>query len=595
VASGTTPVETETFSVFKKVWVRQTIHPSASGVTVYFRDVTERRKAADTLRESEERYRSLFEHSMDGVLLTRPTGEVLAANPAACRMFQRTAEEICRLGRPGLVDLEDPRLPVLLEERRRTGRTRSELTLIRRDGSKFPAEIASVTFDDRNGLQQTSMLIRDLTGQKRADRAQTLLAELGAVLKPIEGESTLQAAAPVIARHLGDLVVFLVAQQDGELRRFTAAARQSGQSWLASELSKPSSVALRPDHPASEVFRARQARIMQLAPESLESIAETPEHLRAIRAAAVTSVLLVPLMAGESCLGVMGLGSASEAFEEADLPVALEIGRRCALFMQSAALYRSERQATLARDELLGIVAHDLRNPLESILLQAQLLRRPGGDPERRSTKPVAAIERAGKRMTGIIQDLLEVTRMEAGHLELERARISTGDFLAEVVEAQRPHLAARSLSLTVEEGPAVADVWADRSRLFQVFENLLGNAVKFTERGGISVGAKLETGEAGKAGNEVVFWVADTGVGLAKDDVPHVFDRFWQARKAQNGGAGLGLAIVSGIVQAHSGRLWVESELGRGSTFYFSLPAAPERPRTTGACDWTSPAPTGG
>ena len=188
----------------------------------------------------------------------------------------------------------------------------------------------------------------------------------------------------MIARHLGDLVVFFVVHEDGDLRRFTAAARQPEQSWLASELSKSSSVALRPDHPASEVFRARQARITQLAPGSLESLAETPEHLRAIRAAAVTSALLVPLVAGDSCFGVMGLGSASEAFEEADLPLALEIGRRCALFMQSAALYRSEKQATQARDELLGIVAHDLRNPLESILLHAQLLRRPGGEPERR-------------------------------------------------------------------------------------------------------------------------------------------------------------------------------------------------------------------
>jgi signal transduction histidine kinase len=98
------------------------------------------------------------------------------------------------------------------------------------------------------------------------------------------------------------------------------------------------------------------------------------------------------------------------------------------------------------------------------------------------------------------------------------------------------------------------------------VFENLVGNALKFTTDGSITVGAKLE-------GTDVAFWVADTGIGIAAEDTAHVFDRFWQARKPERSGAGLGLAIVRQIVQAHRGRLWVESTLGVGSTFFFTLP----------------------
>jgi signal transduction histidine kinase len=115
-------------------------------------------------------------------------------------------------------------------------------------------------------------------------------------------------------------------------------------------------------------------------------------------------------------------------------------------------------------------------------------------------------------------------------------------------------------------------EVWADPDRLHQVFENLIGNAVKFTAPGGlITVGASPGEGE-------VVTWVADTGVGIAAESLPYVFDRFWQEARANRQGAGLGLAIVKGIVAAHGGRVWVESTLGRGSAFYFTIPTAAAR-----------------
>jgi len=104
----------------------------------------------------------------------------------------------------------------------------------------------------------------------------------------------------------------------------------------------------------------------------------------------------------------------------------------------------------------------------------------------------------------------------------------------------------------------------------FQVFENLIGNAAKFTGADGrITIGARPRE-------TDVLFWVADTGRGISADDLPHVFDRFWQARKAERRGAGLGLPIVKGIVEAHRGHLWVESTLGLGTTFYFTVPVAP-------------------
>jgi signal transduction histidine kinase len=137
-------------------------------------------------------------------------------------------------------------------------------------------------------------------------------------------------------------------------------------------------------------------------------------------------------------------------------------------------------------------------------------------------------------------------------------------------VEAQRPLAAAASLALCLEVAPDLPAVWVDRERLQQVLENLIGNAITFTRAGGaITVGAT-------PLGRELRCWIADTGAGIAAEEVPRVFDRFYQARRPGRHGAGLGLAIAKGIVEAHGGRIWVESTPGRGSTFSFTLPLAP-------------------
>lgn len=228
------------------------------------------------------------------------------------------------------------------------------------------------------------------------------------------------------------------------------------------------------------------------------------------------------------------------------------------------------RRALQTRDEVLGIVAHDLRNPLHSIGIQAALLRRRGPEPERRSQKPADTIQRAVARMNRLIQDLLDVSRMEAGRLSIAHARVSPARAVLDVVETQKHVAEALALALKLEVADDLPDVWADRHRLQQVLENLVSNSMKFTQRGGaITIGAAPRDGE-------VLFWVADTGIGLGPDEVSHVFDAFWQARKDARRGAGLGLAIVKGLVEAHGGRIWVESRPGTGSTFSFTIPTAP-------------------
>jgi signal transduction histidine kinase len=217
--------------------------------------------------------------------------------------------------------------------------------------------------------------------------------------------------------------------------------------------------------------------------------------------------------------------------------------------------------------------------------MQISALTRHGQEVERRSRKPLELIQRAAIRMNRLIQDLLDVARMEAGQLTIERSRLSAGGLIAEAVEMQKPLASASSLELRVNMAPEGAEVWGDRHRLLQVFENLIGNAIKFTNAGGcITVGAVSQD-------HEVVFRVTDTGGGIAPENQSNVFDRFWQASRAGRRGAkgwsirrgaGLGLPITKGIVEAHGGRIWVESAVGKGSTFFFTIPtavAAQDRP----------------
>jgi signal transduction histidine kinase len=171
--------------------------------------------------------------------------------------------------------------------------------------------------------------------------------------------------------------------------------------------------------------------------------------------------------------------------------------------------------------------------------------------------------------MNRLIEDLLDLTRIETGHLSVERSRLRAQQAVLDAAEAQKPLVSAAGLELRLEVVGDLPLVEADPQRLLQVFENLIGNAIKFTPSGG-----RITVGVAPK-GHEDLFWVQNTGSAIPPEHLAHVFERYWQAKGGEKRGAGLGLPIVKGIVEAHGGRVWVESTEGRGTTFYFTIPIA--------------------
>jgi len=221
--------------------------------------------------------------------------------------------------------------------------------------------------------------------------------------------------------------------------------------------------------------------------------------------------------------------------------------------------------ASAAREEVLRIVAHDLRNPLSTILMAADLLGEPSMTDASRS-KQAAVVKRTGARMNRLIHDLLNVARLDTGRMAVEVRDVAPAVLIANAVELMQPIANEASLSLVAEETELLPHVSADVERIGQVFSNLIGNAIKFTPPAGtITLRAELVDGR-------VWFSVTDTGAGIPPEQLEQVFGQFWQGQKTDRRGIGLGLTIARGIVEAHGGTIGVDSDIGVGTRFWFSL-----------------------
>jgi signal transduction histidine kinase len=237
-----------------------------------------------------------------------------------------------------------------------------------------------------------------------------------------------------------------------------------------------------------------------------------------------------------------------------------------AQFARSRAAAEAARRATAARDELVAIVSHDLRNPLATITMGAGLLQETEDDPRLR--KHVAAIGNAAGLMQHLIDQLLDVAKLEHGTLGLALERCELAALLDAVQSLFQVHAIEAQVALAVAGEPGAA-VTADRERVVQVLSNLIANALKFTPRGG-----KI-TLRGRRDGARVRFEVRDTGPGIAEDQIPRLFERYWQGRSSSRGSLGLGLYICQQLVVAQRGEIGVRSTLGEGSTFWFTLPSA--------------------
>ncbi len=258
-----------------------------------------------------------------------------------------------------------------------------------------------------------------------------------------------------------------------------------------------------------------------------------------------------------------------------DLEAAASL-RRYAIEVDLGRQVAQKQQAVDARDDLVAVVSHDLKNPLAAIQVHAGLILRAvsseEGGPWRRVQSSMERIQRSTERMNTLIRDLLDLAKIEAGRFTVSTRPEPIESLMEECLEILTPLAEQKHIRLTHSVSASNLLVTADRERIFQVLSNILGNAIKFTpEQGAIHLTVNPEE-------DTIRFAIRDTGPGIPREQLPQLFNRYWQARKQESKGAGLGLYIVKGIIEAHGGRVWVDSEEGRGSTFYFTLPVARSR-----------------
>lgn len=397
---------------------------------------------------------------------------------------------------------------------------------------------------------------------EREERRTAFLAAAGEQLATsLEYEQTITSLARLIVPNLAEMCVVDMTDSEGALRRAALAHRNpEDEATLA-----PMAGSMRHDIPEALIHIIRSGE-----PVLIGASSPLFEFVTGQKEGRARTLVFVPLVSRGQTIGVVGAVSpAAKPFTSDDLPLFLDLSRRASLAIDNARLYLDSQQAVRAREEVLAIVSHDLRNPLSAITLGTSLLLT-SNDLTADDREQIETMQVSAERMNRLIADLLDVTRLEGGkRLPIEPAPVSVTGLLNEAHELFRAQAAVAGVSVEADCRESVSAVFADHHRVMQVLSNLIGNSLKFTPPGGtIRV-----TAEPHRHG--VLFTIADTGPGIPKEHLSHIFTPYWQAKRTERLGAGLGLPIAKGIVEAHGGEIWAESEPGQGTRFLFTLPAA--------------------
>src|SRR5215467_13203514 len=420
----------------------------------------------------------------------------------------------------------------------------------------------------------------DITYRKRFEINQTFLSEVGALLgSSLEYGQTLDSIAELAVRDLADLCIIDVVGDTGKVARLKVKSREASLAPLCDLFMR---VPLEKSRPLwfEMVFETKRPVFLDhFTPEMIEYTFREKSDLQIIHEAGLQSALAIPLVRNQRLVGSIVLisCSASHIYGPGDLYLAEELARRAESSIENARLFFEAQRAIKARGDILAIVSHDLKNPLTVITLVAKALRESGELETAQINEYADKIQRAVDKMLQLISNLLDFSKIECGTFSVERHPETLENMILPAIDGMRTLAEARQQTIECHIESNLPEVAADRHRVGQVVSNLLSNAIKFTRQGGrIVISAQ-------KREDTIVVSVSDEGPGIPREHLSKVFDRFWQGEKTKRLGSGLGLSIAKGIVEAHGGRIWADSQGGKGTSFSFTLPLTTpdtERPK---------------